>query len=71
MRKEEEVVLPLALETLTLGDWTAIDAAFSDNDDSTSRLETRQQFDAAFRLIVAMAPPPVGIGPTAAERGRD
>ena len=70
MRKEEDVVLPLAQETLTTMDWTAIDAAFSVNDDPMPGLAPRQEFDALFRLIVAMAPPPVGVGPTAAERRR-
>jgi len=70
MRKEEDVVLPLALKTLTIADWTAIDAAFSVNDDPLPGVAPRQEFDALFRLIVAMAPPPIGVGPTAAERRR-
>jgi hemerythrin-like domain-containing protein len=68
MRKEEDVVLPLARETLTDAEWGAIDAAFSVNDDPVPGLAPRQEFDALFRLIVAMAPPPIGLGPTAAER---
>jgi hemerythrin-like domain-containing protein len=68
MRKEEDVVLPMALESLTSSDWAAIDAAFEVNDDPVPGLAPRQEFDALFRLIVAMAPPPVGVGPTAAER---
>ena len=70
MRKEEDVVLPLAVKTLTDGEWTAIDAAFSVNDDPVPGLAPRQEFDALFRLIVAMAPPPIGVGPSAGERGR-
>lgn len=70
MRKEEDVVLPLALKTLTIADWTAIDDAFSVNDDPLPGVAPRQEFDALFRLIVAMAPPPIGVGPTAAERRR-
>jgi hemerythrin-like domain-containing protein len=68
MRKEEDVVLPLAREALTLDDWAAIDAAFSANDDPIPGLVPRQELDALFRLIVALAPPPVGVGPSAAER---
>lgn len=71
MRKEEDVVLPLALQALGVEDWTAIDAAFSVNDDPIPGLAPRQEFDALFRLIVAMAPPPVGVGPSPSERGRD
>jgi hemerythrin-like domain-containing protein len=70
MRKEEDVVLPLALQALGVEDWTAIDAAFSVNDDPVPGLAPRQEFDALFRLIVAMAPPPIGVGPTEGERGR-
>jgi hemerythrin-like domain-containing protein len=70
MRKEEDVVLPLAQEALTAADWTAIDAAFAVNDDPVPGLAPRQEFDALFRLIVAMAPPPLGVGPTASERRR-
>ena len=70
MRKEEDVVLPLARKTLTIADWTAIAAAFSVNDDPLPGVAPRQEFVALFRLIVAMAPPPVGVGPTAAERRR-
>jgi hypothetical protein len=58
----------MALESLTSSDWAAIDAAFEVNDDPVPGLAPRQEFDALFRLIVAMAPPPVGVGPTAAER---
>jgi hypothetical protein len=70
MRKEEELVLPLARKTLTDAEWMAIDAAFGVNDDPIPDLAAREEFNALFRLIVAMAPPPVGLGPTAAERRR-
>jgi hemerythrin-like domain-containing protein len=70
MRKEEDLVLPLAHEALTPGDWEAIDAAFGANDDPVPGLAPRQELDALFRLIVAMAPPPVGVGRSAAERQR-
>jgi hemerythrin-like domain-containing protein len=70
MRKEEDVVMPLALQALGVEDWTAIDAAFSVNDEPVAGIAPRQEFDALFRLIVAMAPPPVGVGPNAGERGR-
>ena len=70
LRKEEDVVLPLALKALTADDWEAIDAAFGINDEPESGLAPRQDFEALFRLIVTMAPPPVGVGPAAAARGR-
>ena len=70
MRREEDVVIPLALEHLSVADWTAIDAAFSVNDDPVPGLAPRAEFEALFRLIVALAPPPVGIGPPSADRRR-
>jgi hemerythrin-like domain-containing protein len=69
LRKEEDVVLPLALRTLDAADWQTIDAAFSANNDPEPGRAPRQEFEALFRLIVTMAPPPLGVGPTAAERG--
>lgn len=68
MRKEEEQVLPLALQALTERDWSEIDAAFIANEDPIRGLPPREDFDALFRLIVTLAPPPLGVGPTAAER---
>jgi len=70
MRKEEDLVLPLARQALTDEEWTAINAGFSVNDDPMPGLAPRQEFDALFRLIVAMAPPPIGMGPSAVERRR-
>ena len=67
MRKEEDLILPLARQALTEEEWAAIDAGFSVNDDPMPGVAPRQDFDALFRLIVAMAPPPVGVGPSAAE----
>jgi hemerythrin-like domain-containing protein len=71
MRKEEDVVLPRALDALSADDWMVIDAAFSANDEPIPGLSPRQDFDALFRLIVAMAPPPIGVGPRPAERSRE
>jgi hemerythrin-like domain-containing protein len=71
MRKEEDLVLPLARKALSETEWAAIDAAFSVNDDPVPGVAPRQEFDALFRLIVAMAPPPIGIGPAAGERMKE
>jgi hemerythrin-like domain-containing protein len=70
MRKEEDVVLPAAREALTAADWREIDAAFEENDEPVPGLPPRREFEALFRLIVRLAPPPVGVGPAAAERRR-
>jgi hemerythrin-like domain-containing protein len=68
MRKEEDVVLPLALEALTDADWVIIDAAFTRSDDSVPGVAPRQEFDALFRLIVAMTSPSSGAAPGPAQR---
>ena len=57
-----------ALETLTVEDWITIDAVFGVDDDPIFGLTPRREFDALFRLIVRLAPPPAGGGPIPAER---
>jgi hemerythrin-like domain-containing protein len=63
MRKEEDEVLPLAAKALTAEDWDAIDAAFASNDDPIVGVPASQAFRELFRRIVAIAPPPWGVGP--------
>jgi hemerythrin-like domain-containing protein len=63
MRREEDEVLPLAAEALTGEDWAAIDAAFASNDDPVVGVSASREFRALFRRIVALAPPPLGVGP--------
>jgi hemerythrin-like domain-containing protein len=65
MKKEEEGVLPRAELVLSDEDWQEIDAAFAANVDpiaDAARCELRD----LFRQIVTLAPPPIGVGPTAA-----
>jgi len=69
MRKEEEQLFPLALETLSAEDWATIDAAFEQNRDPLAAArDDHTDFDKLFTHIVNIAPPPVGVGPPA-ERG--
>jgi len=60
MRKEEQVLLPVAEAVLTEDDWKAVDAGFAGNEDPLSDLRTRD-FDELFSRIVALAPAPVGL----------
>jgi hemerythrin-like domain-containing protein len=62
MRKEEEVVMPLAERVLTDADWQAIDAAFRANDDPLFGARPKQEFRKLFQLIVNRAPAPLGVG---------
>ena len=63
MRKEEDVVFPLAEHVLTDTDWQAIDAAFSENDDPLFGAKPRAAFRRLFQLILELAPSPIGLGP--------
>ncbi len=65
MRKEEEEVLPLAAESLLQEDWDAIDAAFASNNDPVVGIPASKAFRELFRHLVAIMPPPLGVGPEA------
>lgn len=63
MRREEDEVFPLAREALTAEDWQAIDAAFKSNEEPIVGVPASKAFRELFRKIVAIAPPPFGVGP--------
>jgi branched-chain amino acid transport system ATP-binding protein len=69
MRKEEDDVLPLARAALTAEDWTAIDSAFASNDDPIVGVPASKAFRELFRRLVALVPPPYGVGPETPARG--
>ena len=66
MRKEEDEILPLAAKALSDEDWKAIDTAFLSNEDPIVGVPASKAFRELFRRIVAIAPPPWGVGPEAA-----
>ncbi len=63
MRREEDVVMPLAEQLLTEADWERIAAAFRQNDDPLFGIKPKDEFRRLFQRIVALAPPPLGVGP--------
>ena len=63
MRKEEDVVLPIAEAALSADDWKTIDAAFASNDDPLVGVDATRESRELFRRIVNLAPPPIGVGP--------
>jgi len=65
MRREEDEVLPMAREALLPEDWAAIDAAFASNNDPVVGVPARKAFRELFRRLVAIMPPPYGVGPEA------
>lgn len=60
MRKEEDMVMPLAEKSLTAEDWQAIGEAFQENDNPLFGIKPREQFEELFRRILRLAPPPLG-----------
>lgn len=62
MRKEEELLFPLALELLTEADWAAIDRAFETNRDPLADSRDTRDFEKLFQRIAEIAPPPIGLG---------
>ena len=62
MRREEEVVLPLAERALSDDDWREIDAAFAGNADPLIAKDLEKDFQRLFKRIVNIAPPPIGVG---------
>jgi len=62
MRKEETLILPRALETLSVAEWEAIDSAFEENKDPIFGTNPQAAFNGLFRKIVATAPAPWGLG---------
>ncbi len=68
MRKEEDEVLPLAAQALTAEDWAAIDAAFTSNEDPVVGVPASKAFRELFRRLVAIVPPPLGVGPEPSAR---
>jgi len=62
MRREEDEVMPIAERVLTAQDWATIGAAFTAHDDPLFGEARREEFEALFKLIVNLAPPPIGYG---------
>ena len=62
MRKEEELLFPLAEKLLTKEDWAGIDRAFEENRDPLAGSRNTRDFDKLFERIVELAPPPIGLG---------
>lgn len=64
MGLEESQVLPLAQRVLTEDDWRELDRAFEENRDPLTGHTPSEEYTALFDRIVAMAPAPIGLGPS-------
>ena len=65
MRKEEDLLFPLALKALTVADWTFLNLTFGENRDPLFGGSDTRDYEKLFTRIVDLAPPPIGIGPKA------
>jgi hemerythrin-like domain-containing protein len=63
MRKEEQLVMPLAEKVLTAKDWNLIEDAFADNRDPLGGEGPSYDHRNLFTRIVSIAPAPIGLGP--------
>lgn len=63
LQTEEEQLLPVAERVLTAEDWTEIDAAFRENDNPLFGIKPKEEAEALYQKILALAPAPMGFGP--------
>jgi hemerythrin-like domain-containing protein len=66
MRREERDVIPLARAHLLPSDWRMIDSAFSGDAVPRFGPDATSDYQHLFTRIVALAPPPIGVGAAAA-----
>ena len=59
MRKEEQQLLPLAIEHLTAEDWQRVESAFGDNSDPLFGKELAAEYRQLYQSIVELTPPPL------------
>lgn len=68
MRREERMILPLALQVFSKEDWREIDAAFERNEHPLLSAGRRAEFDKLFALILRRIPGAVVFGPKIPKR---
>lgn len=60
LRREEDLLFPLAEAHLTPEDWAAIHQAFRENDNPLFGLKPRDQAEQLYQRILELAPAPIG-----------
>ena len=63
MSREEQVIMPMAEQSLLPEDWVEINAAFKANSDPLVGINTQREFRELFRRLVNLMPAPIGLGP--------
>ena len=60
IRKEEDVLMPLAERALTDDDWARIAAAFAENDNPLYGIRPKDEAALLYQRILDLSPPPIG-----------
>ena len=60
IRKEEDLLMPMAERALTDDDWADIAAAFAENDNPLYGIRPKDEAALLYRRILDLAPPPIG-----------
>lgn len=60
MRKEEDLLMPIAERALDKADWEEIDRAFRENDNPLFGIKPKDEADRLYRRILSLAPAPIG-----------
>jgi len=62
IRKEEDVLMPLAERSLSANDWRRIAEAFQENDNPLFGIKPKDEAERLYQKILSLAPPPIGEG---------
>jgi hemerythrin-like domain-containing protein len=60
IRKEEDVLMPLAERSLNASDWRRVAQAFQQNDNPLFGIKPKDEAERLYQKILSLAPPPIG-----------
>lgn len=60
MRKEEDLLMPIAERVLDKADWEEIDRAFRENDNPLFGIKPKDEAERLYQRILSLAPAPIG-----------
>ena len=64
IRKEEDVLMPLAERSLNADDWRRVAHAFQENDNPLFGIKPKDEAERLYQKILSLAPPPIGENPS-------
>jgi hemerythrin-like domain-containing protein len=68
LQTEEDVFMPIAERVLSAEDWAEIHAAFRENDNPLFGIKPKDEADALYQRILALAPAPIGARASTTDR---